>query len=252
MNFKIKKSLPALLITFFLSTGYVFGQDVIHLSTGETIEAKISEVGVTEVAFKKHSNPTGPIYRIEKKKISKIVYQNGEEDVFGKITRNQEGIKDNAISFNYAALITNRIELSYQRFFKEDKFGLKIPIGIGYQNYQGNSYGYWLGYPRYTSGIDLNYYPMGQRKVTYYTGISMKIALHKWTAHYYSGAYPYQSIYQNEEAFTFGAYVTNGISVHWTDRFAIGGQIGLGIRDQEGFHVAEPHVVGELNATIRF
>jgi len=62
----------------------VYGQDVIILTNGDEIEAKVTEILSNEVKYKRASNPTGPTYTIQKSKIFMIRYQSGDKDVFGK------------------------------------------------------------------------------------------------------------------------------------------------------------------------
>jgi hypothetical protein len=56
--------------------------DIMLLRNGEEIQAKIIEVGINEVKYKKCDNLDGPIYIEAKNKIFKIKYANGSEDVF--------------------------------------------------------------------------------------------------------------------------------------------------------------------------
>lgn len=65
-----------------LSASFVYAQDIITLRTGETINAKVSEVGINEVRYFKSSNINGPVYVAAKAEISQIVYENGNKDVF--------------------------------------------------------------------------------------------------------------------------------------------------------------------------
>lgn len=69
-------------IMMLLSASFVCAQDIITLRTGETINAKVSEVGIYEVRYFKSSNINGPVYVAAKADISQIVYENGNKDVF--------------------------------------------------------------------------------------------------------------------------------------------------------------------------
>jgi hypothetical protein len=69
-------------IMMLLSASFAYAQDVITLRTGETINAKVSEVGINEVKYFKSSNINGPLYVAAKAEISQIVYENGNKDVF--------------------------------------------------------------------------------------------------------------------------------------------------------------------------
>ncbi len=70
-----------------LSASYLYAQDVITLRTGEVINAKVAEVGMSEVRYFKSSNVDGPVYVVGKAEISQIVYNNGNRDVFNTTTQ---------------------------------------------------------------------------------------------------------------------------------------------------------------------
>lgn len=56
--------------------------DQIVLRNGDVIEAKVKEVGVAEVKYKKCDRPDGPDYTISKRDILSIKYSNGEVERF--------------------------------------------------------------------------------------------------------------------------------------------------------------------------
>jgi hypothetical protein len=58
--------------------------DVITLLNGDDIEASVQKVGDTDIEYKKWSNKNGPIYTLKKSEIFRIIYANGEKDVFFK------------------------------------------------------------------------------------------------------------------------------------------------------------------------
>jgi hypothetical protein len=75
------KKLIILLLSFsgFLSA---FSQDEITLRNGETLKAKVVEVGLKDISYKKYENPTGPSYTLNKDQVFMIKYENGTKDVF--------------------------------------------------------------------------------------------------------------------------------------------------------------------------
>jgi hypothetical protein len=74
----------ALLIFLFgaLLPCSVFAQDIIHKNDSTTIEAKVQEIGETEIKYKKFANQDGPVYTVKKSDVSYIMYQNGEKEVY--------------------------------------------------------------------------------------------------------------------------------------------------------------------------
>jgi len=72
--------LTTLIAIFTLTLG--FSQDVITTRSGESIQAKILEVGQTEIKYKKFDNLEGPVYWILKSVVLMVKYENGTVDVF--------------------------------------------------------------------------------------------------------------------------------------------------------------------------
>ncbi|MBO5847963.1 MAG: hypothetical protein J6R17_01980 [Bacteroidales bacterium] len=63
-------------------TSNLFSQDVIFLSNGNEIEAKIIKIGDSEIEYKKWSNQEGPTFTEKASNIFMIKYQNGEKEIF--------------------------------------------------------------------------------------------------------------------------------------------------------------------------
>ena len=90
------------LFTFMILLGMntnLFAQDVIFLSNGNEIEAKITNVSDTNIEYKKWNNQDGPTYNEKTSNIFLIKYQNGEKDFFNNtksVTQNKTFIGINA------------------------------------------------------------------------------------------------------------------------------------------------------------
>lgn len=63
----------------------IFAYDIIVMNNGDLINAKVEEVGPSEIKYRKASNPNGPLYKIETKTVLAINYENGEKDTFGNV-----------------------------------------------------------------------------------------------------------------------------------------------------------------------
>jgi hypothetical protein len=74
-----------LFIILFFVSGFIpsFSQDEMTFRTGETLKAKIIEVGSVDIVYKKAENLSGPSYTVSKDKVFMIKYENGTKDVFG-------------------------------------------------------------------------------------------------------------------------------------------------------------------------
>jgi hypothetical protein len=73
-----------LVILFFAAAGFLsaYPQDEITFRDGETLKAKIVEVGLGDITYKKAENISGPSYTVKKDKVFMIKYENGTKDVF--------------------------------------------------------------------------------------------------------------------------------------------------------------------------
>ena len=77
----MRKIILTVLTTIFILS-LCFSQDVITTRSGESIQAKVLEVGQTEIKYKKFDNPDGPGYWILKSVVLMVKYENGTIDVF--------------------------------------------------------------------------------------------------------------------------------------------------------------------------
>lgn len=77
---------------------FTYAEDIIVLRDGSVIRAMVSDIGTSEISYKKISNPNGPTYHINKSEIFSLNYENGEQDVFSNdfhCTPNQITIANN-------------------------------------------------------------------------------------------------------------------------------------------------------------
>ncbi len=76
----MKKSLLVLLCAFSFSA--VSAQDIIMKKNADEIRAKVTEVGATEIKYRKWDNLDGPVYTIPVHDVFVIKYENGTTDKF--------------------------------------------------------------------------------------------------------------------------------------------------------------------------
>ena len=76
----MKKVIPVLMLVF--SASMLKAQDVIILKSGETINGKVTEVGISELKYYKAANLQGPVYVVGKVDVAQVQYQNKTVDVF--------------------------------------------------------------------------------------------------------------------------------------------------------------------------
>lgn len=62
----------------------VSGQDRIVLRDSSVIECKVEEVAEEKIMYRKWTNLQGPLYSIDKRKVSHVLFQNGLKETFPK------------------------------------------------------------------------------------------------------------------------------------------------------------------------
>lgn len=226
-------------LTYLLLLLFSFSnaQDIIYKTDGSTISSKILSVENTEVRYKKYSNPEGPTYIIYTRDIDKIIYENGYEEFFNiKETQKQnepeqpDGNKEkydyskyrNSVQFNIFDIVYNEFTLSYEYLTKKRKLGIEIPVSLGYNLtdpvFQDASVFY--------SGIALNVYPAGFKKITYFTGPELRIGQTSTTR--------WDSEKQKEvtdKKFLYSRFlVNNGIAFNLAENFFLATHVGIGIK----------------------
>lgn len=136
---KTLKSLSFIICLILCSLTYKsFSQDVITLSNGTVIEAKVIKITDSEIEYKKWNYQDGPSYIEKVSNISSIKYQNGDTDTFNKAATNNEGV---------VATVKKK---------SKSFIGINGGLGIGISNVYGY-YNYSDGYYDYYNYFD-DYY----------------------------------------------------------------------------------------------
>ncbi|WP_417854211.1 hypothetical protein [Xanthomarina gelatinilytica] len=97
----MKKITFLLLVCITLSMS---AQDSIWTLNNEEILAKVEEIHVETVSYKKFDNLSGPTYHIKKSEVSKIIFENGNEEIFD-VSPKKEDKKDISMEETQAFLI---------------------------------------------------------------------------------------------------------------------------------------------------
>ena len=174
------------IVTVLISKN-INAQDKIFLKSSDKIEAKIIEVNIDNIKYKKFSNQNGPIFTIPKKDIHMVVYENGESDIFKEETSNKEeskGFRRNRINVDVLAFTYNGpISASYERLNESGKFGYEIPINVHMA--EGDFYGL-------TTGLNVKYYVSGSAK-GFYVGPTLALGVFDYFYDYgvYDWGYEY-------------------------------------------------------------
>jgi hypothetical protein len=101
-----------------LQTIIIFSQDIIFKKNNQTINCKIVEIGLVEVKYVIPEKYKDVVMVIAKDDISKIKYENGEEQTFINEMYNKNSYADNklnAIKFHVFSPLYDYLSVSYER-----------------------------------------------------------------------------------------------------------------------------------------
>jgi hypothetical protein len=125
------KLLFSLFFTLFVCfTSY--SQDKIYKKGGEIIEAKISEVGTSEIKYKVFKDTDGPTYTIEKDRILKVVYQNGRTELYTSSLKDPELYADQqkrALKINFLAPLRGYTQFNYEQNLRPGR-SVELSLGV--------------------------------------------------------------------------------------------------------------------------
>ncbi|HLV13900.1 MAG TPA: hypothetical protein VKY41_01875 [Xanthomarina sp.] len=77
-------------LLFFFFTLTLSAQDLIITTDNEEIASKVEEIHIETISYKKTDNLAGPTYYIKKSEVSKIIFENGNEETFDVTAANGE------------------------------------------------------------------------------------------------------------------------------------------------------------------
>lgn len=112
----MQKLLFVILFVFgFLSAN---AQDTIIKNSGERILAKVFEIGLSEVKFKKYNFESGPTYIEDKSQIKAIHFSNGQKEEFRKEDKNIYSGSDDYVSQTPSnPPASHKIDIAGNRFY---------------------------------------------------------------------------------------------------------------------------------------
>jgi hypothetical protein len=248
---------------FLLSIAFnAFSQDKIYLTDNSVVNGKVSEIGLTEIKYKKSENLTGPDYVMPKSKITMIIYENGTHEVINStaVHTQEENATllilpyyqtgKNLIGLNYFDLIFKNATLNYTRFLCNYRFSLNVSASLGFTNsenyYNGGTSFLNFDKDYFHSSFSFNYFPIGMNKVSYYTGLTLMTGKGGEYLYDYYGP----SILQEKNY--YGFYVANGIQFNLSKHFNMRTSLNLGLVDRDMNGDFQSHAMFELSAGIRF
>ena len=89
-----------ILFACFLVGGIMSAQDIITKNDGTDIQAKVMEVGQSQISYKKFSNPNGPTYTLDLSEILMITYENGEREMYNTAAEKKSSLPQGVMTYN--------------------------------------------------------------------------------------------------------------------------------------------------------
>ncbi len=129
-------SLTAFLVLFSM---VIQAQDYIHKKNREILKVKLIEIGTDEIRFKDFDNPDGPMFSIEKEKVSKVEMENGDEITIKNVNSFDDpdyytDQNKNNIKWSFSGLMFNHLTFIYERSLTPStsfEGGISL-VGVGY------------------------------------------------------------------------------------------------------------------------
>jgi hypothetical protein len=117
----MKHSLLLILFCCFFFNSPLKAQELIVKTNGDSIRAKLLEVGISTISYKKSNMIDGPTFTVDRSEISFIMYKNGEIEYINK-TNSVTTLTTAATSSSNAAAQQTPSQTKNKIEFKEDKY----------------------------------------------------------------------------------------------------------------------------------
>ncbi|XZF15912.1 hypothetical protein ACTHGU_07225 [Chitinophagaceae bacterium MMS25-I14] len=247
----LKKTLLAALLIF---TGTaVNAQDKIIKKNGDVINARVKEIGMRTVTYKRYDNPDGPDFVINRNEIDLVRFENGTEEHMTRNFRERHGIRADYKDRNGQTYGRNILSLApvqftntsvmgvglhYERILdKRGIFSLYVPLAYSFKNSSYYDYNVYNSVNEQRSAFwaypGVKFYPTGSnRKVSYAAGACFAIGAGNVPVRrsvYDPNTQTYITERTNKDFFQMGVMVNSSLNIQPTPHVYLGVELGLGI-----------------------
>lgn len=250
-------SILFLAVFIFRSPGAA--QDTLVKINSSRVLTTIIEITPKVIKYKRFDTPSGPLYIIDRREVSRIIYSNGSIDTFSLKTVRPDSLKPwiykdsklakeynkNFVSLIVSDIFFGKISLGYERIFNP-KWSYKIPFSFGLrflgmkdsvgQN-SGHEWdptwegvGYYGKYKTFSTGVELYYYTGGQGTLRYFLGPAIEYRQFYYWLHHSTGSYPfYAGYYKKDRGSFYSVLFKNGLIYQPSKKFNVSIHFGVGL-----------------------
>ncbi len=249
-----------ILITLLISPR-LFSQDMIYKTDETSISAKVLEINATSVKYKLFNKTNETVFEIPKNSVRYIQYENGVKEFYNTSSKsvvvevphetpvekgsNKKFLK-NIIALNCFDMFFTNASFSYERIFNSGNISLKVPVSLGLQG-KPNTQDYtsefgqtqFLQNRNWAGGLELNIYPFGQTRQTFYLGLSGMVGSFNYfrdSTTYVMNAYNNYVpviVHNKNTGAHYSGMVHLGGNIRLSDNFLFGTKLGIGFKREE-------------------
>lgn len=115
-----------------LATGFVYSQDKIYRKNGRVLDVEIIEIDPGLIKYREPRKGTSIIFSLEKDKVSKVVFANGETERYLDQLRDPELYADQlqrAVKFNFLSPLFGFTQFTYERLLRPGR-SYEVALGV--------------------------------------------------------------------------------------------------------------------------
>ncbi len=211
-----------------------FAQDLIYLNNNSRILATGVQRKGNTITFNEYGKSNSQIKSLNIDEIRIILYENGniskpfKKDTIIKVRE----FNRNFFTVRITDLARGNITMSYQHLNKEGKMGYNIPFSVSIGDYAPEVMDFEredvYQHNRFYTGFGINFYPTGQGKARFFTGIEIQGGVYQ-KYHRKHNDYYYITTHKTDEGYG-KLMVKNGLLLTPVPGFSMMVTVMMGIR----------------------
>ncbi len=239
--------------------------DTLVTYKGKKESVIITEITSTEIIYKLPSKTDLPLFHCKRNLLSEIIFKDGTSinpkfNTINPYDKIEYPKAKTIVYFTPTKLFQNHIAFAYEYIFRKNIVGIRIPASVSFMDVntlkpQGAFLHQTDIHRKFTTGIDLNFYPFQLGKIRYVTGIGFQFAQFAYSYYpnyYYNNYNYYNNYYPREPKIGTGNHysfvINNGIISQVTKHLVICATIGTGTQIEKGQYYSSAGI--RLNTTV--